>query len=262
MAVYIAALPSTEPADLVETAKTAYDLGLEPVPHLVARNFASIPQLEWAVEQLSSRAGVRRALVLAGDRKTPAGPLSCAADILNTGILSHSTIPHVAFGCYPEGHPRICDKVLMSALYEKLALAERLGLNARLITQICFDPQTVLRFIGELREKGITAPIRYGVVGPTKLSTLVKYAAICGVGPSLRGLMDRPELRSKLLSRYTPESMISCIEHAAQVNPSLGIVGPHVFTFGSLRTAATWLSQSSVADVEAEKMASHGSLAH
>ncbi|MEM9878347.1 MAG: methylenetetrahydrofolate reductase [Pseudomonadota bacterium] len=242
MAVYIAALPSTTPQELIDVAKAAFDHGLKPVPHLVARNFASHRQLEETVRQLVDHADVKRALVLGGDRSHSNGPFECALDLLNTGIINSDTIPNVAFGSYPEGHPRIPTAVLDRATLDKVDCAERLGLNTRLITQICFDAQAILRHVSQLRQAGITAPVRFGVVGPTKLATLMKYAAICGVGPSLKTLIKRPKLGGKLLSGYTPGELISEVLDTARCQPHLGLIGPHFFTFGALKNTARWVA--------------------
>lgn len=246
MAVYIAALPTTTAEDLLHVSKTAFDLGLRPVPHLVARNYSSTAEFETTLKRLVGEAGVRRALVLGGDRGVPEGPFGSALSLLETGLFGEDTIPNVAFGCYPEGHPRIADDMLDRALFKKLDVAERFGLNARLITQICFDAETILDFTRELRSRGAAVPIRYGVVGPTKFTTLAKYAAACGIGPSMRGLMERRELRGKLLTGYTPDGLISHMSKAANDDPALNLLGPHFFTFGSLKRSIDWLAQAFV----------------
>lgn len=243
MAVYIAALPSTTAADLVAVSKAAHGFGLRPVPHLVARNFASHREFETTVQQLVEDANVTRALVLGGDRRAPAGPFHSALSLLETGLFGADTIPNVAFGCYPEGHPRIKDAALESALMSKLEHAARHGLTPRLISQICFDAEALTRFIQALRASGVETPLRYGVVGPTKLTTLAKYAAACGIGPSLRGLMERRDLRGKLLTGYAPDALIDQMSRAASHDPALGIIGPHFFTFGSLKRSIDWMAQ-------------------
>jgi len=241
MAVYIAALPSTTAENLVDVSKAAFARGFKPVPHLVARNFASYREFETTLKRLVEEAGVRRALVLGGDRDVPDGPFEGALNLLETGLFGRETIPHVAFGCYPEGHPKIDATQLNRALEDKLDAADRFGLDARLITQICFDAKTIITFVRRLRERQIIAPLRYGVVGPTKLTTLAKYAAACGVGPSLRALKQRADLRGKLLLGYTPDNLIQVMSEAERTHPSLNIIGPHFFTFGSLKRSIDWM---------------------
>ncbi|MEM9287349.1 MAG: methylenetetrahydrofolate reductase [Pseudomonadota bacterium] len=240
--VFIAALPSTTADELITTAKAASALGLEPVPHLVARNMTSEEQFAYVVDRLVTEADVERALVLGGDRSIPAGPFSDALSLLNSGILNPQTISKVAFGCYPEGHPKIAKAQLEKSLFAKLEIAEDLRLKTRLITQICFDASTILAFVRLLRAKGIAAPLRYGVVGPTKITTLLKYAAVCGVGASLKTLAQQRTLSAKLLAGYTPDALIESISHAVQAEQDLGIIGPHFFTFGSLKRTLNWLA--------------------
>ncbi len=79
-----------------------------------------------------------------------------------------------------------------------------------------------------------------GVAGPAARATLVKYALMCGVGASLRALKTRRDLASTLISRETPEALLTEVAAAQQASPALGISGVHFFTFGALAKSAEW----------------------
>lgn len=241
MPIYIAALPRSTAKDLIDMAAEARAIGLDPIPHLVARNYQDESDFRTTLEQLQRRAKITKALVLGGDRDEPAGLFDSALQLIETGLLEEHGIRGISVGCYPEGHPRIDDAILRQALHDKLAAAKDHGLATRLITQICFDAPTILRFVEDLRADGIHAPLRVGVVGPIKLATLLKYAAACGVGPSLRALGERGNLGRKLLSGYTPEELLDTVSEAVSAQPELNIVGAHFFTFGSLKGSVGWM---------------------
>ncbi|RMF07644.1 MAG: methylenetetrahydrofolate reductase [Alphaproteobacteria bacterium] len=241
--VYIAALPNKPVDGQVEAASRLRGIGLEPVPHLVARSFASPEDLDRLLGQLVEGAAIERALVLGGDRDDPAGNMTSALDIIRTGLLEDHGIRRISIGCYPEGHPRISDEELRRALHEKLEAADKAGLETILVSQFCFDPNAILNFVRDLRADGINTPIRIGVAGPAKAATLIKYAMICGVGPSLRALKERQSLARNLLGAVTPEDILRDVAVAREREPELRIWGIHFFTFAALRKSIEWAEE-------------------
>ena len=70
---------------------------------------------------------------------------------------------------------------------------------------------------------------------------LLKYALLCGVGPSLRILRDRKDLAFGILSSETPDALVAEISAQQALDPTLGIDGIHLFTFGALAESARWV---------------------
>jgi len=239
--VYVAALPKDSPDRQIEVCAQVRELGLIPVPHIVARNIEDRAALESLLGRMAREAGVDRALILGGDRDVPAGDYDCSLQLIESGLLEKHGIWKIAIGCYPEGHPRIADDVLDQALMAKVAAARSAGLELILISQVCFESAPIVRFLRKVRAKGVTERVRVGIAGPAKRSTLVKYALICGVGASLRALRERQSLTKNLLSVETPENLIRELEDAAEAEPSLNIWGVHFFTFASLTNTIDWV---------------------
>ena len=46
------------------------------------------------------------------------------------------------------------------------------------------DPDAFMRWLIEVRQRGIDAPVRIGIPGPTSIKALLKFAARCGVEAS------------------------------------------------------------------------------
>jgi methylenetetrahydrofolate reductase (NADPH) len=241
--VYVAALPKDPPDRQVQVCSEVHDLGLIAVPHIVARNIADRATLDNLLRRLSKEAGVDRALILGGDRDVPAGDYDSALQIIESGLLQEHGIDKIAIAVYPEGHPRISDDVLDKALKDKIAAARAGGLQLILISQVCFEAAPIIEFLRKIRAEGITERIRVGVAGPARYSTLVKYAMICGVGPSLRALKERESLAKNLLAGETPERLILELEDAVEAEPSLNIWGLHFFTFASLKATIEWVER-------------------
>jgi len=241
--VYVAALPKDPPERQVQVCKEIRELGLIPVPHIVARNIPDRDALDTLLGRLSTEAGVDRALVLGGDRDDPAGEYHCSLQLIESGLLQEHGINKIAIAVYPEGHPRIPDEVLDKARRDKIAAARAAGMDLILISQLCFESGPIIDFLRRIRAEGVTERVRIGVAGPAKYSTLVKYAMICGVGTSLRALRERQSLTKNMLSGETPEKLILELEDAVEAEPSLNIWGIHFFTFASLKNTIEWVER-------------------
>lgn len=246
--VYIASLPKDTSDKQLEVAIQLNRLGLRPVPHVVARNLTNFAAFERAIEAFATKAGVDRALVLGGDRDQPAGEIHSALQLIDSGAFAQHGIRKIAIACYPEGHPCIEDAVLDAALMQKLESAHGQGLNVRLITQLCFDAEPIVAFVRKLRTRGIDCDLRVGLAGPASTATLVKYAAICGVGPSLRALREKRSLTRGLMQAGTPQEIIADLARAMAIEPSLAITGLHFFTFSSLKKTIDWAEAALATD--------------
>ncbi len=105
------------------------------------------------------------------------------------------------------------------------------------MTQFCFEAQPILDWIGDLRRRGIDAPIRVGLAGPASITTLMKYALRCGVGNSMRALGLRGAAIARILTEASPERVIDGL---AAADPALAIDGLHFFCFGGFARTAEW----------------------
>lgn len=239
--VYVASLPDDPPDRQIRVCSQVRDLGLIPVPHIVARNIPNRDALDNLLGRLAREAGVDRALILGGDRDIPAGDYECSLQLIESGLLQAHGIDKIAIACYPEGHPRIPYAVLDRARSDKIAAARDAGLSLILISQFSFEAAPIIRFLKKIRSEGVEERVRVGVAGPAKHATLIRYALICGVGASLRALRERQALAKNILSAETPERLILELEEAVENEPSLNIWGIHFFTFASLKNTIRWV---------------------
>jgi methylenetetrahydrofolate reductase (NADPH) len=238
--VYIAFVPGEAHHAVVATAAGLRTAGFVPVPHVTARNIVSFAQLDDFLGRLAGEAGVTLALVIAGDLDQPAGPYPSSLELLRTGLFQQHGVRRIGLACYPEAHPRIGAEVLEQALLRKLELAHEAGLNAWLVSQFCFEAAPILRLLERLRALGIREPVRVGLAGPADRRTLWKYALHCGIGNSIRALGSRPDTVANLLVRRAPDAIVRALAAARRRDPSLGIEGIHIFTFGGVASAASW----------------------
>jgi methylenetetrahydrofolate reductase (NADPH) len=234
--IFLSMVPNRPVDETIDAAARLRAAGLEPVPHLAVRNFASLEALDDVLARLNGEAAVDSVLVIAGDRGE-CGPFRRALDAIDSGVLRRRGVRTVGIAGYPQGHPRISREELERALAEKIAAAEAIGLVAEIVTQFCFDAGAILDFVTFLRAFGFEHRLRIGLVGPTSLSALMRYASRCGVRTSAQGLARRSGLMRQMFAMSTPDDLIRVLAEAAPT----GVV-PHFFSFGGVPATSRWAS--------------------
>jgi methylenetetrahydrofolate reductase (NADPH) len=232
-AIYLSAVPSRPLAELAATAASVRSAGFEPVPHLAARGFATPQALDDFLGQLRREAGVRRVLLVGGDIDPP-GAFASALEVLESGLIELNGIEEIGIAGYPDGHPRIAEAALEAALRDKIEAARRARLRVHIVTQFCFEPEHLVAWLKRLRQCAVATPVQVGVIGPTSLPTLLRYAQRCGVRASARGLM-RSGFARALVGDANPDALIEAL---LRTDAEIGDIAPHFFSFGGvLRTA-------------------------
>ncbi|MGH8284810.1 MAG: methylenetetrahydrofolate reductase [Steroidobacteraceae bacterium] len=232
-------MPRQQWQQTLDASVDVRNAGFTPVPHVSARQLASARELDELLEQLVRRAGVDHLLLVAGDRAQPVGPFAASSDVLRTGLLDQHGIRHLSIAGHPEGHPHVSSDLLRAAELEKVHLAEEAGLEVSFLTQFAFDGAPIVQWAGELRRRGVRSAVRIGLAGPARLSTLLRYAVRCGVGPSIRALGSRAANFGRLLGERGPEALVR--ELARARGEGLEIDGIHLFSFGGLLRTCRWV---------------------
>ena len=248
--IYLSCPPNHSPDRLVEFAGSVRKAGFEPVPHLTGRVFMDRASLDRVIARLAGEAGVRSALVIAGDRDAAAGPFAGALDLIESGVLEAHGIREIDIAGYPDGHPKIDDTVLRRAMLQKLEAAAKRDLAVSITTQFCFEPDHILAWLRGLREAGITVPVRVGVAGPTSMRALMRFALRCGVRTSLKGMLNPKAMQ--LFGDAAPDEIIRALAEAHD-RARLGPVTVHFFTFGGLVPTAEWVSTAVAGRIEPER---------
>ncbi len=223
--IYLTAVPKLTAGELAIAAKRVRDAGLEPVVHVAARMLPEAKMLADLLARLHGEAHVRRLLVIGGDA-AQAGPFPDALSIIQKGHLREAGIEEIGIGAYPEGHPSIPPDRLEAALDAKIAAAKAQGLKVNIASQFSFDPDAILGWLKKLRACGIELPVKVGMVGPTSVTGLMRFARRCGVSASILGLISGNV--TSLLGHVSPDNILEKLSSAE----GLGDAAPHYFSFG------------------------------
>jgi methylenetetrahydrofolate reductase (NADPH) len=222
---------------LDETLALAEELarrGYHVAPHLSARLMPGEAELRDTLARLRE-AGVRDALVIAGDPKRPTGPYASAYDLLVAMTELGHGLEHVGISGYPEGHPVISDEATIQAMFDKAPHA------TYIVSQICFDPGTIAWWVGAVRARGVELPIDVGLPGIAPRTKLLRIARRIGVEESARFLHKRRSWVAQLVRRagYSPDHILEGLAPTV-ADPAARIAGFHVYTFNELEGTERW----------------------
>ena len=237
--VYVPFVPGAAWQDTVYACERLCACGMIAVPHLAARSVADAAELRTRLRGLAG-AGVTELMLVAGDRARPAGIFRDTLDILDTGALIEHGMTRVGIAGYPERHPLIEPAQLEAALARKREYAAATGTEMWMVSQFAFEPETVIAWLDALRRAGHRLPVRVGIAGPARLTTLLAFAARCGIGASARALARRPSV-VRLLNRWAPDGMLNALAGHRVRGTESSFSGIHLFTFGGLPQTARWL---------------------
>lgn len=248
-------LPADNDDDRVAAAQRLREAGLEPVPHIAARMVTSQDHLERLLGRLGDEAGVRQLLVISGDVKQPGGPFEDSSALIASPAFPHAMLRSIWVGGYPEGHPTVDDATLRATLDAKIAAIRALGLTPGVITQFCFDAQPILQWLLDFRARHGDVPVRVGLAGPAGIRTLLRFAAICGVGASAKALITRGASIARLLNEATPDPVIRDLAETPAYH-EFQPMGFHLFPFGGLDRSARWMEAVAAGAFELRSSAS------
>ncbi|MGI9364102.1 MAG: methylenetetrahydrofolate reductase [Rhizobiaceae bacterium] len=239
--VYITDVGVDPVKDLIDAARKVTDMGYRAVPHTPARRIESVSALEHRLSGMANEAGVSDLLIIAGEADEQMGPFSQTLEILQTGLIDKLGYQDVAVGGHPEGNVAYGSQDVMQTLKEKVEFGRESDAEFRIATQFGFDGPKFVAWAEMVKAAGIEAPIHLGVAGPAKITTLIKYAAMCGVGNSLNFFKKRTGAIAQLATKHSPEDVVDPIERAWREEIG-NIAQLHVFPFGGLQASTDWLT--------------------
>jgi len=239
--VAITFLPGEEMEQRVEAAVLVRKLGFEPIVHLSARRLTSEGELDKYLADITTKAGVKRVFIIAGDPPEPEGPYENSLQIIESGLLEKHGIEVVGIGGHPEGHPNNTPAELWDWMERKIAAIRAHGMVPLVVTQFAFDDDAIVAWVREMRSRGIDVPVRLGVPGPAGIKRLLGFAKRCGVGASA-SVMKKYGVMSltNLIGSAGPDKLVASLDKG--LTPELGRVRLHLYPFGALTASAQWVN--------------------
>ena len=238
--VAITFLPGEEMEQRVQAAELVRQLGFEPIVHLSARRLTSEAELDKYLTDITTRAGVKRVFIIAGDPPEPEGPYENSLQIIESGLLEKHGIEVVGIGGHPEGHPNNSEAELWDWMERKLAAIRAHGMVPLVVTQFAFDDDAIVVWVKEMRRRGIDVPVRLGVPGPAGIKRLLGFAKRCGVGASASVMKKYGISLTNLIGSAGPDKLVAALDKG--LSEEHGRVRLHFYPFGALTASAEWIN--------------------
>jgi len=227
----------------VSAALAVRESGLVPVPHISARRLGSREELQDFLGRLREIDAIRHVFAVGGDPAEPLGPYPDALSVIRSGLLTDYGVKEVSIAGYPEGHPDIATAELWRHLEDKTRAASDLGLGSVILTQFGFDSDQVVKWIAEVRDRGIHSPIRVGTPGPAGIKRLLGFARRFGIGANAMIVKKYGFLLTNLVGTAGPDRFVRDLAERLSGSTSTGDVALHFYAFGGLPATAQWVSE-------------------
>ena len=231
--ITVTASPRRGMPQTIHLAVALARLGYRAVPHLSARLIRDRMELGQIVEALQG-AGITNVFVVAGDAREPAGVFPDALSLLAALPPGHG-FTEIGVTGYPESHPFIHDDVTIQAMWDKRRHA------TYIVSNMSFDPESVKRWVGRVRNRGVQLPIHIGMAGVADPARLLRLSTKIGVADSARFLRGHPSWVARMFrpGGYEPGRFVSALMPDIAM-PERRINGLHIFTFNEIEPTERW----------------------
>jgi methylenetetrahydrofolate reductase (NADPH) len=135
---------------------------------------------------------------------------------------------------YPESHHLISDEETIRAMFAKAEMA------TDIISQLCFDADTIGAWIGNVRERGTHLPIWIGMPGCVDNAKLVRITMKIGLAESTRFLRHNRNVLTRVLTRQFKPSRLLRELAPVVTDPAANVAGFHLYTFNEVARTERW----------------------
>jgi methylenetetrahydrofolate reductase (NADPH) len=208
--------------------------GYQVVPHISARLIRDQAHLREVLDRVTAL-GRNEIFVVAGDAKEPAGEFPDSVSLLTALMNEPHGLKEIGVTGYPERHSFIDDDLTIQAMWDKRRIA------TYIVSNLCFDPRVVKKWVGRVRRRGVLLPIHIGLAGVADPAKLLRISSRIGVIDSARFLRGHSNwfLRMVQPGGYDPGRFVAGLlpDLAA---PDRKVAGLHVFTFNEIEPTERW----------------------
>ncbi|OLC25786.1 MAG: 5,10-methylenetetrahydrofolate reductase [Chloroflexi bacterium 13_1_40CM_65_17] len=208
--------------------------GYHVVPHISARLIRDDAHLREVLARVDAL-GRGEVFVIAGDAKEPAGDFPDSVLLLTAITAETHGLREIGVTGYPERHSFIEDDLTIQAMWDKRRIA------TYIVSNLCFDPRIVKKWVARVRRRGVQLPIHVGLAGVAEPAKLLRVSTRIGLADSARFLRGHSNWFMRMVQPggYDPERFATGLlpDLAA---PERRVVGLHFFTFNEIEATERW----------------------
>ena len=218
----------------IELAERLARNGYGVVPHISARLIRDSAHLREVLERVAA-IGRNEIFVVAGDAKEAAGAFPDSVSLLTALMSEPHGLREIGVTGYPERHSFIDDDLTIQAMWDKRSIA------TYIVSNLCFDPRTVRKWVARVRRRGVQLPIYIGLAGVADPAKLLRISTRIGVVDSARFLRGHSNwfLRMIRPGGYDPGRFTAGLLPDL-ASPDRKVAGLHVFTFNEIEPTERW----------------------
>jgi len=222
--VNVASSPSLGIDSTINLSRQLVVNGFSVVPHIGAQEVHDKTHLANIAEQITDL-GINEVFVVKGDGQTK-GKYRTAMQLMQDFAHTNLRLGAIGIAGYPEGVEGMTEEQLLNAIRARERLANNMGAELKIVTQMCFDNEKILLYANNLKRNNIEAPVIVGLPISENIRRLHEMAVRCRVGESKNTL-----LLEDLDSEYSSEGLVGELLEGDEE----GLVsGFHIYTFNKI----------------------------
>lgn len=214
--IFVTWLPTEGKEAVLAKCAELHARGLRPVPHIAAfkvKDAADARAIAAAVRPLT-----RKVFLIRGNTHQE-GTFTTVDELVATGAFEGFEI---GVGGFPEGNGPLTFEQGLEILRRKTAYA------SFVVTQWSLNEEAIRRFLDES-----PLPVHLGVPNRCSLKQLVRFAAVCGIENSVKGMLSNPKNMARFVFGFDPGYIVK----AFAGHPRLARF--HVYAFGNFAPLQT-----------------------
>ncbi len=208
--IFVTWLPTVGKEAVLAKCAELHAKGMKPVPHIAAfkvKDAADARAIADAVRPLT-----RKVFLIRGNTHQE-GAFSTVEELVATGAFAGFEI---GVGGFPEGNSPLTFEQGIEILRCKTAYA------SFVVTQWSLNEEAIARFLD-----ASPLPVHLGVPNRCSMKQLVRFASVCGIENSVRGMLSNPKNIARFMLGFDPGYIVK----AFQGHPRLAKF--HVYAFGN-----------------------------
>lgn len=206
--VFITWLPNENKEPILTKVREIYDMGYKPIAHIPAKKIKNRSEAYEISDELSKYS--TKVLIIGGGGKKE-GDFNTVNELVETGAFDNFEI---GVGGFPEGNGSL-------SYEEGIEILKNKEYASFVVTQWSLNKKSIKRFLNDS-----PLPVYLGL--PNKCSTkqLMKFANVCGIQNSVKGILSNPINILRFMVGFDPKYLVN------KYKDHLNLMKIHIYSFG------------------------------
>jgi len=208
--IFITWLPTEGKDSVIAKAVELHAKGLKPVPHLVAWKIKDATEAHAIAAALAPC--TRKVFLVRGGAQQE-GAFATVDELVATGAFKDFEI---GVGGFPEGNSPVTYEEGIAILRRKTAYA------SFVVTQWSLNETAIARFLDDS-----PLPVYLGVPNRCSLRQLARFATVCGIENSVKGMLSNPRNIARFMLGFDPGYIVQAFQSHSR------LAKIHIYAFGN-----------------------------